>query len=288
MPVVDYQAPQTIADAIRFLNAHPSASVLAGGTDLLVQFRAGLRQPEAFLDIKRIPDLVAIHIDQSGLRLGAAAEAAAIGESAELGRLWPGIAEAVALIGSMQIQGRGTVGGNFCNASPAADTPCAFIVNRARCVIAGPGGERRLPAEEFFVGPGRSALQPGELLVALIVPRPAAHSADAYLRLTPRTEMDIAIAGAAVALTLDGAGTCTAARVALAAVAPTPILAEDAARALVGTRLDPAALDRAAAAATAAARPITDTRGTAAYRRTVAGVLTKRAALIARARAEER
>jgi aerobic carbon-monoxide dehydrogenase medium subunit len=131
MSSVDYRAPQTIAEAVGFLNANPSASVLAGGTDLLVQFRAGLKHPAAFLDVKRIPDLVGIRIDGSGLRLGAATDAAAIGESAELRRLWPGIAEAVALIGSAQIQGRGTVGGNFCNASPAADTPCAFIVNRA-------------------------------------------------------------------------------------------------------------------------------------------------------------
>jgi CO/xanthine dehydrogenase FAD-binding subunit len=288
MLVVDYEAPRTIAEAVGFLQANPNASVLAGGTDLLVQFRAGLRQPAAFLDIKRIPDLIGVRIDESGLRLGAATEAAVIGESAELKRLWPGIAEAVALIGSVQIQGRGTVGGNFCNASPAADTPCSFIVNHAQCLVAGPAGERRIAAEDFIVAPGKTALRPGELLVAFVVPRPAPHSADAYVRLTPRTEMDIAVAGAAVALALDGQGVCSAARVALAAVAPTPILVDEAARALVGTKIDQPALERAANAASAAARPITDKRGTAAYRRTVAGVLTRRAALIARARAEER
>jgi carbon-monoxide dehydrogenase medium subunit len=284
---VHYEAPSSIADAISVLQAHPGASVLAGGTDLLVQFRAGVKQPSAFVDIKRIPDVVGIRIDETGLRLGAATSAAVIGEHPEVRRLWPGIAEAVALIGSVQIQGRGTVGGNFCNASPAADTPCAFIVNRAECVVAGPDGERRIPAEHFVVAPGRTALGPGEFLVALQVPRPSPKSADAYLRLIPRTEMDIAVVGAAVSVTLDRNGSCTAARVALAAVAPTPIVVDDASRALVGTMLDARAIEQAAAAASAAARPISDTRGTMAYRRTVAGVLTRRAALIALARAKD-
>jgi carbon-monoxide dehydrogenase medium subunit len=284
---IHYEAPSSIADAISFLQAHPGASVLAGGTDLLVQFRAGVKQPSAFVDIKRIPDVVGIRIDETGLRLGAATSAAVIGEHPEVRRLWPGIAEAVALIGSVQIQGRGTVGGNFCNASPAADTPCAFIVNRAECVVAGPDGERRIPAEHFVVAPGRTALGPGEFLIALQVPRPSPKSADAYLRLIPRTEMDIAVVGAAVSVTLDRNGSCTAARVALAAVAPTPIVVDDASRALVGTMLDARAIEQAAAAASAAARPISDTRGTMAYRRTVAGVLTRRAALIALARAKD-
>ena len=285
---VQYEAPRTIADAVAFLHAHPDASVLAGGTDLLVQFRAGFKTPSAFVDIKRIPDLVGIRIDDAGLRLGAGTSAAEIGEHAEIERLWPGIAEAVALIGSVQIQGRGTVGGNFCNASPAADTPCVFIVNRADCIVAGPEGERRIPAEHFVIAPGKTALKQGEFLVALQVPRPAAKSADAYLRLIPRTEMDIAVAGAAVSVTLDADGICTAARVALAAVAPTPIVVDDASRALVGTTLDARSLEQAAAAASAAAQPIADKRGTIVYRRTVAGVLTRRAARIALARAKER
>jgi carbon-monoxide dehydrogenase medium subunit len=288
MPTIRYEAPHTIDEAVRLLHTNPSASVLAGGTDLLVQFRTGSRQPTAFVDIKRIPDLVGIRIDETGLRLGAATNAAAIGEHAELRRLWPGIAEAVALIGSMQIQGRGTVGGNFCNASPAADTPCAFIVNEAVCEIAGPRGVRHIAAEDFMTAPGRTALEPSEFLVALHVPRPAPRSADAYLRLTPRSEMDIAVVGAAVSLGLDPQGTCASARVALAAVAPTPILVNDSALALIGTRLDAAALERAATAASAAASPIADKRGTIAYRRTIAGVLVKRAARIALARAKER
>jgi aerobic carbon-monoxide dehydrogenase medium subunit len=276
-----YEAPRSIADAVRLIAADPGAKILAGGTDLLVQFRAGLRQPTAFIDVKRIPELTGIAIDGQGLRLGAATAAAVIGEHAELRRLWPGLADAVHLIGSTQIQGRGTVGGNLCNASPAADTTCALIVNCAECVIAGPKGDRRVPVEQFCVAPGRTVLGQGELLVAIHVPRPAPRTADAYLRLIPRSEMDIAVVGAGVSVTLDASGVCTAARVAIGAVAPTALLVPEAAKALVGTRLDEPALKAAAAAASGAAKPIDDKRGTVAYRRTVAGVLTRRAAKIA-------
>ena len=287
MNAIRYEMPRSVAEAVRLMAADSGARVLAGGTDLLVQFRAGVRQPSAFVDVKRIPELMSITIDGQGLRLGAAAPAALVFEHAELRRLWPGLAESVALIGSTQIQGRGSVGGNLCNASPAADTTCALIANRAQCVIAGPNGERTVPVDAFCVGPGRTVLQPGELLVAVHVPRPAARTADAYLRLIPRTEMDIAVAGAAVSVTLDAAGACTAARVAIGAVAPTALRVPDAEQALVGSSLDEASLKRAAAAATAAARPIDDKRGTAAYRRTVAGVLTRRAAAIAAQRARQ-
>jgi carbon-monoxide dehydrogenase medium subunit len=283
-----YEAPQTVDQAVELINADPNAKIFAGGTDLLVQFRAGLRQPTAFVDVKRIPELRRIAIDAEGLRLGAAASAAEIGEHEELKRLWPGLAEAVHLIGSTQIQGRATVGGNLCNASPAADTTCALIVNQARCIIAGPKGERTIPVEQFCTAPGKTTLERGELLVAIRVPRPAPRTADAYLRLIPRTEMDIAVVGAGVSVTLDASGVCTAARVAVAAVAPTALLVPDAARALIGTRLDAAALDLAADASSAAARPISDKRGTIAYRRTIAGVLTKRAITIAAERAAQR
>jgi len=284
---IRYEAPATIADAVKLIQADPDAKILAGGTDLLVQFRAGVRQLTAFVDVKRIPDLVAITIDANGLRLGAAACAAAIGEQAEVKRLWPGLAEAVHLIGSTQIQGRGTVGGNLCNASPAADTTCALIVNRAVCVIAGPDGQRTVPVEQFVVGPGQTVLARGELLVAIRAPRPAARTADAYLRLIPRSEMDIAVAGAAVSVTLDAGGTCTAARVAIGAVAPTARLVPAAADALVGTKLDESALQAAARAASAAASPIDDKRGTVSYRRQVVGVLARRAAVLASVRAEK-
>ena len=284
---IRYEAPKTIGQAVQLIAADPHAKIFAGGTDLLVQFRAGLRQPTAFVDVKRIPELTRITIDRDGLRLGAAACAAEIVEHAELQRLWPGLAESVHLIGSTQIQGRATVGGNLCNASPAADTTCALIVNRAECLISGPNGERTVPADAFCTAPGRTILERGELLVAIRVPRPAPRTADAYLRLIPRTEMDIAVAGAGVSVTLDGDGVCTAARVAIAAVAPTALLVPDAARALIGSPLDDAALALAAEAASAAARPISDKRGTTDYRRTIAGVLTRRAAVIAARRARQ-
>ncbi len=285
MLAIRYETPQSVGEAVRLMAADPGAHVLAGGTDLLVQFRAGMRRPSAFVDVKRIPELVSITIDSQGLRLGAATAAAVIGEHAELRRLWPGLAESVGLIGSTQIQGRGSVGGNLCNASPAADTTCALIVNRAECVIAGPNGERVVPVDEFCIAPGRTVLERGELLVALRVPRPAARTSDAYLRLIPRSEMDIAVAGAAVSVALDAKGVCTSARVAIGAVAPTALRVPEAEKALVGSPLDEASLKRAAAAASAAARPIGDKRGTAAYRRTIAGVLTRRAAAIAAQRA---
>jgi CO/xanthine dehydrogenase FAD-binding subunit len=288
MSVIRYEAPRSVADAVKLLNADPGARVLAGGTDLLVQFRTGSRRPTAFVDIKRIPELVGLTVDANGLRLGAAAPAAVIAEHADVGQLWPGLVEAVHLIGSTQIQGRGSVGGNLCNASPAADTTCALIVNQAQCIIAGPAGERVVPVDAFCTAPGRTVLDRGEVLVAIQLPRPAARTADAYLRLIPRTEMDIAVAGAAVSVTLDANGVCTAARVAIGAVAPTALLVPDAAHALIGSSLDEAALARAAEAASAAARPIDDKRGTVAYRRAVVGVLTRRAAASAGARAKGR
>jgi carbon-monoxide dehydrogenase medium subunit len=282
---IRYEAPRSVDEVVRLMAADPGAHVLAGGTDLLVQFRAGARRPSAFVDVKRIPALMSITIDSEGLRLGAATAAAVIGEHTELRRLWPGLAESVQLIGSTQIQGRASVGGNLCNASPAADTTCALIVNRAECVIAGPKGERTVPVEAFCIAPGRTVLERGELLVALRVPRPSARTSDAYLRLIPRSEMDIAVVGAAVSVTIDASGVCTAARVAIGAVAPTALRVPEAERALVGSSLDEGSLKRAAAAASAAARPIDDKRGTVAYRRTVAGVLTRRAAAIAARRA---
>jgi carbon-monoxide dehydrogenase medium subunit len=285
MHAIRYEAPSSIAEAIRLMEADPNARVLAGGTDLLVQFRAGLRQPSAFVDIKRIPELVGIRIDAKDLRFGAATPAAEICEHPEVARLFPGLVEAVHLIGSTQIQGRGSVGGNLCNASPAADSTCALIVNRAECVIAGPKGERVVAVEKFCTAPGRTVLERGEFLVEIRVPRPAPRTADAYLRLIPRSEMDIAVVGAGVSVTVDGNGVCTAARVAIGAVAPTALLVPDAAAALVGSTLDDRALEKAAAAATAAAKPIDDKRGTVSYRRTIAGVLTKRAAASAATRA---
>ena len=288
METIRYEAPRSLSEAVRLMSGDAGAVPLAGGTDLLIQFRAGVKPVGAFVDLKRIPEFMGISIDDRGLRLGAATPAALVCEHAELRRLWPGLAEAVSLIGSAQIQGRGTVGGNLCNGSPAADTTCALIVDRAECLIVGPAGERRVRAEAFCTGPGSTVLRRGELLVAISVPRPAPGTADAYLRLIPRTEMDIAVAGAGVSVTLDVSGVCRAASVAIAAVAPIALLVAEAADALVGSRLEEEALRRAGEAASRAARPINDKRGTAAYRRSVVGVLTRRAAAVAAERARGR
>ena len=288
MTTTRYEAPGTVADALSVMAAHPGAMVLAGGTDLLVQYQAGVRMPTAFVDVKRIPELMAIDADADGVTIGAAAPAADICAHPAIRAWWPGLVDGVHLIGSTQIQARGSLGGNLCNGSPAADSTCSLIVSGAVARIASASGERTIPVDQFVVGPGRTVLAPGELLVSVRLPKPAPRTADAYQRLIPRTEMDIAVVSAAVSVTLDAAGVCTAARVAIGAVAPTPLLVPEAAAALVGSTLDPAALDRAAAAASAAARPIDDRRGTVAYRTTVVGVLTKRVAAIALTRAKER
>ena len=281
-----YAAPRTLDEAVELLKAtNGSTRVLAGGTDLLVQMRTGRVHPELIVDVKRIPELTRITVGDDGLRLGAAVSGAEISEHRELVRNWPGLAEAADLIGSSQIQGRASVGGNLCNASPAADTVPALVALGAVCRIAGPAGERTVPAEEFATGPGQNVLGAGELLVELQIALPAARSSDAYLRFIPRTEMDIAVVGAAVSLTLDGDGRCTAARVALGAVAPTVVVVPDAAAALVGSTLDDDALAQAAEAASAACNPIDDKRGTVTFRRRVAGVLVKRAARNAATRA---
>jgi len=281
---IRYEAPGSLAQAIELL-AQSGARVLAGGTDLLVQLRSGRSGPCVFVDVKRIPEIVRLELGPSELWLGAAVPAAAIVESCEVARLWPGLVEAVDLIGSTQIQGRASVGGNLCNASPAADTGPALCAVGARCVIAGPRGERTVPVEQFTTGPGATVLGPGELLVGFRIARPGARSADAYLRFIPRTEMDIAVVGAAVAVALDASGRCAGARVALGAVAPTVILAPEAAAALGGSRGEDAALAAAGEAASRAARPISDKRGTADYRRRIAGVLVRRAAAAALERA---
>jgi len=279
-----YCAPTTLAEAAVILEGNRGAKVLAGGTDLLVQMRLGLRDPSLVVDIKRIPELMAYSLDEAGLQLGAAVPGVIVTGNPALRRCYPGFVEALGLIGSSQIQGRCSAGGNLCNASPAADSVCAMIVNRAVCHIVGPVGSRRVAVENFATGPGSNCLSENELLVSIDFPLPPPRSSDAYLRFIPRTEMDIAVAGAAVAMTLDQSGICTAARVAIGAVAPTARLVPAAADALIGTTLDADALARAAAAAGNAASPITDKRGTADYRKKVVGVLVRRAATLAKAR----
>jgi carbon-monoxide dehydrogenase medium subunit len=281
-----YEAPDTIDGAVALLaGASGEARALAGGTDLLVQLRAETVVPDLVVDLKRIPELRGIAAEDGGFRIGAAVTGAEMGEHPEVRALWPGVVEAFELIGSTQVQGRASLGGNLCNASPAADSVPAMIAAGAVARVAGPGGLREVPVEEIAVGPAKTSLAKGEIVVSILLPARPARSGDAYLRFIPRTEMDIAVVGVGVSLTLDEAGVCSAARVSLGAVAERALLVPEAAAALIGSKLDDAALARLAAAASAACRPIDDKRGTKEYRIEVAGVLARRAALIAAERA---
>ncbi len=282
-----YECPETIDAAVALLAGGPSRTrVLAGGTDLLVQLRSGMIEPDLVVDIKRIPEMGAITAEDGGFRIGAAVAGAELSEHPEVKRLWPGVVEAVDLIGSTQIQGRCTMVGNLCNASPAADSVPAMISAAATVRIVGSDGSRDLPVEDVVTGPGKTALADGEFVTSVFLPARPPRSGDAYLRFIPRTEMDIAVVGAGVSVTLDDQGTCTDARVALGAVAATPLLVPDAADALIGTKIDDQAQASLGAAASAACRPIDDKRGTVEYRTKVAGVLARRAAVIARDRAK--
>ncbi len=283
---VHYVAPKTLDEAVRaFAAAAGTGRILAGGTDLLVQMRNGVVSPGTIVDIKKIGELTTIEeTKEGGFRIGAAVSGAVLREHPKIRKVWPGVVEATNLIGSTQVQGRATPGGNLCNGSPAGDSVPAMVAAGAIVTIQGPNGRRELPVERVPKGPGRLNLEPGEIVVSFTLPPRPKGSSDAYLRMIPRTEMDIAVVGCGVSLTIDN-GTCTAARVGLGAVAPTVLLVEEAARALIGSKLDDAALAKAAAACSAACRPIDDKRGTIAYRTKVAGVLLKRTALIAAERA---
>ena len=288
MVSVVYEAPDSIDSAITLLaSADIPAKILAGGTDLIIQTNGSTDQSRLIVDIKRIDGMLDAHLSADGLNLGPSMSCAEFTARDDIKELFPGLVESAYLIGSTQVQGRASIGGNLCNSSPAADTIPALLANGAQCVIAGPDGERTVSAEDFITGVGRNCMEKGELLKMIHVPAPAAKTADAYLRFIPRTEMDIAVAGAGVSVTLDDAGICIASRVAIGAVAPTALLVSEAAEALVGTRLEDDALQAAAVAASAASSPITDRRGTADYRRQVVGVLVKRAATIAATRAKE-
>lgn len=283
---MEYTAPETIEEAIGLLAGTDSnARPLAGGTDLLVQMKTGGTSPGRVVDLKRIPELRAVSRDGDGFRIGAAVSGAELGEHEALRAAWPGVVEAAELIGSTQIQGRASLGGNLCNASPAADSVPALIAADAICSVAGPAGRRDVAVADVVVGPGETCLTEGEVVVDFRLSAPPPRSSDAYLRMIPRSEMDIAIVGAGVALTLDEAGVCTACRVSLGAVAPRPLWVEGAGAALVGRVPDATALAALGAAASAAADPIDDKRGTRAYRTRVAGVLARRAAEIALTRA---
>jgi carbon-monoxide dehydrogenase medium subunit len=286
---IAYAAPRTVAEAVGLLNDKGDrARVLAGGTDLIVQVREYRRDIDVMVDVKRVPELTELRYDpKAGLTIGAATPCYRIYEDAQIKKLYPGLVDAAFLIGGIQIQSRASLGGNLCNSSPAADSIPALIALEAVAVIAGPKGTREVPVDQFCTGPGKNVLARGELLQSLKIPAPKPHSGAAYLRFIPRNEMDIAVVGAGVSVTLDAGKTkCTAARVSVGAVAPTPLLVTTAGAALVGQTPTEDVIAKAAELAKDAARPITDMRGDADYRKHLVAVLVKRALTIAIDRAK--
>ena len=284
MSEVQYQSAKSVKEAVKMMQAAKGKGyILAGGTDLLVQMKSGARTPGVIIDVKKIPEMVTVVEKNGAFTIGAATPAAVLGENKKLRKAWPGVIEACNLIGSTQVQNAGTVAGNLCNASPAADSVPALVAAGCIVNVAGPNGKRAVPVEKFCIGPGKTSLKTGEIVVSLTLPKRPKGSSDAYLRLIPRTEMDIAVVGVGVSLTMKG-DTVTDARVGLGAVAPTVLLVDKAAKALIGSKLDDKALDAAAQACSDACKPIDDKRGTIKYRTKIAGVLLKRAAMIARDR----
>ncbi len=290
MQAFDYIAASSLDQAIGLLHQHgENARPLSGGTDLVMQLRSGQRRVKLLVDLKKVPEVNQLIYDPlQGLSIGAAVSCVRLCSDPALNEYYPGLLEAVSLIGGTQIQSRATLGGNLCNASPAADSLPALIVHAATCLIAGPAGDRRVKIEDFCTAPGKTVLQRGELLVSLLLPPPQPHSAAAYLRFTPRSEMDIAVVGAAASLTLREDGgrdhgghdyglKIESARIALGAVAPTPLFVPEAGEYLVGKPASPEFFEEAARFAQASARPISDLRGTSSFRKHLCAVLVRRA-----------
>ncbi len=291
MRAIDYTAPTSLSEAVSIMAAHGDrARPLAGGTDVLVQLRSGRREVDVLVDTKKIPELNGIRLDDNGLQLGAAVACTQIYDDQAVVAAYPGLIDAASLIGSIQIQGRASIGGNLCNAAPSGDSIPPVITLGGEAHINGPNGWRTVPTEDFCTGPGRSVLEPGELLVAIQIPAPAANSGTAYLRFIPRNEMDIAVAGVSSTVVLDASGqNIQSARIALASVGPTPILATAAGDSLAGKAVSDDAIAEAGRLASEAATPITDMRGTIRQRHHLVDVLTRRTLNIAirRARGEE-
>ena len=280
-----YEAPRSLDEAVNLVASEKGeTNILAGGTDILVQMHSDLIEPTLLVDIKNITEMHMIEEEKGSYRFGAAVTAMELVNHNDFGREWPGIVDGVKLIGSIQIKGRATVAGNLCNASPAADSVPPMITSGAVANIFGPRGQRNVPVSTIITSPGQTSLEQGEMVVSFTLPKRPPRSAGAYLRFTPRTEMDIAVVGAAVNISLDKEGNCVDANVALGAVADKPLVVEEAAAALIGTTLDKKAMDNLAAAASAACRPIDDKRGTKEYRTKVAAVLARRAVAVAKDR----
>ena len=279
MRALEYVAPASVEEAVAVLSRHGAeARVLSGGTDIIVQAREGRRPVAVLVDAKTIPETNELRIEPDGsLYVGAAVPCALIYENPEIARRFPALIDSASLIGGIQIQSRASLGGNLCNSSPAADSIPTLIALNATCHIAGPNGRRTVPVEQFCTGPGRNVLADGEMLVALTFPAPPANSGAAFERFIPRNEMDIAVCNAAAAVELDADGrTFRSARIAVGAVAPTPLLVQEAGDALAAQPVSAEAIERAAELAGQAARPITDMRGSVAQRKHLAKVLTRR------------
>ena len=279
MEAFEYVSPSSIEEAVNVLASNgDKARMLAGGTDILVQMRAGRRTPSVVVDVKSIPELNVVSYDASkGLTLGAAVPCYKIYQDEAVSAAYPGLIDTAWLIGGIQIQGRASIGGNVCNAAPSGDSIPAVIVLGGVCNIAGPNGNRELPAEEFCIAPGQNALQNGEMLVSISFPAPQPHSGATYQRFIPRNEMDIAVAGVGTSVVLDASGqNFVSARISLASVAPTPVFAKEAGDSLAGKAVSEEAIQQASELAQAAAIPISDMRGTIRQRIHLIGVLTRR------------
>ena len=285
MPPTAYHAPETVEQAVSLLSGDSGAQPLAGGTDLVVQMRSGRSAASSIVDLKRIARLQEIRREGDGFAIGAAVPCTALKKDKALLAAWPGVVEAANLIGSVQVRNRATMAGNLCNASPAADSVPALVAAGATCIIAGPDGEREVPVQDVPTGPGKTSLKSGEFVTEIRLPAQSRRGSDAYQRSIPRTEMDIAVVGVGAHIELDDDGTCSAARIAIGAAAPTVRLVEDAGKALVGTKLDDAAVEKMMPAVRAACDPIDDKRGTIEYRKAMAGVLARRVIEVARNRA---
>ena len=278
MEAFDYLAPRSLSEALGALSNGKRSLMLAGGTDVIVQLRENRRQCDQLIDLKHIPELMSYSFGADGsLEIGAAVPLAQLYEDPQVQSRVPALVDCATIIGGIAIQSRASLGGNLCNASPAADSSPALMALGARLVIASNGGNREIAVEDFFAGPGRSTLQPGELLLTVKIPAPAPNSGAFYHRFIPRNEMDIAVASAGVSITLDAPGNVAAARVALGAVAATPIMVPAAASALIGKAPNAESFAAAGEAAAAAASPIDDMRGGVAQRRHLSKVLTVRA-----------
>ena len=279
MESFEFVTPKSIDEAVKILASNgDNARMIAGGTDILVQMRVGRQTPSVVVDVKSIPELNVVSYDASkGLTLGAAVPCYKIYQDKTVSAAYPGLIDTAWLIGGIQIQGRASIGGNVCNAAPSGDSIPAVIALGGVCNIAGPNGTRELPTEEFCTAPGRNALQSGEMLVSISFPAPVANSGANYQRFIPRNEMDIAVVGVGTSVVLDASGqNFVSARIALASVAPTPVFATEAGDSLAGKAVSEEAIQQASELAQAAAKPISDMRGTIRQRTHLVGVFTRR------------